>query len=96
MENALGAVEVAADVLALVGRIAAEPPVLPLHGEAIEAVRRELVVGASVSLLLGRVDRRPGDGPAAGGVDAVRILLAMIHRIWSSQWMPQSPRVPLA
>ena len=76
MENPLRAVEIAADVFAFVGVVGPEAAVLPLHVKLFERIGGDLVVGGVRGLLLGREDGRTGDGAAAAGKNALRILFS--------------------
>ena len=76
MKNALGAIEIAADIFALVRAVARELPVFPLQVELVEAERGELMIWRVSGLLGGIEHGRSRDGSAASGIDALGIFFA--------------------
>src|SRR5438874_2447852 len=71
MEGAIGAVEVAADVLPFFGVVSGVLAMLPHGGEGVELELGDLCVGGVGGLALGVIDGGALDVPAADGGDAL-------------------------
>src|SRR5688572_22741018 len=76
VENSLGAVEIAADVLALVRIVTGKTAVLPLHVELVETEGGELVIRSVGGLFFLVENDGACDGTATGRVDALGIFFA--------------------